>query len=94
MTLSAGERAGLCEGDVVVEVDGQNVEEEYFDDVVRMIKEGATPLRLLVVEGLGYEKLRNARQTVSSGLNLHSNTVRPAQTHACILEFQDYYFFL
>uniref|UniRef100_A0A8C2KSW8 PDZ domain containing 3a n=1 Tax=Cyprinus carpio TaxID=7962 RepID=A0A8C2KSW8_CYPCA len=94
MTLSAGERAGLCEGDVVVEVDGQNVEEEYFDDVVRMIKEGATPLRLLVVEGLGYEKLRNARQTVSSGLNLHSNTVRPAQTHACILEFQDYFFFL
>ncbi|KTF81057.1 hypothetical protein cypCar_00015818, partial [Cyprinus carpio] len=78
MTLSAGERAGLCEGDVVVEVDGQNVEEEYFDDVVRMIKEGATPLRLLVVEGLGYEKLRNTRQTVSSGLNLHSNTVPDA----------------
>uniref|UniRef100_A0A673L473 Na(+)/H(+) exchange regulatory cofactor NHE-RF4-like n=1 Tax=Sinocyclocheilus rhinocerous TaxID=307959 RepID=A0A673L473_9TELE len=85
MMGSAGERAGLCEGDVVVEVNGQNVEQEYFDDVVRLIKEGGTPLRLLVVEGLGYEKLRNARQTVSSGLNLHSNTVRPAHTHAGIL---------
>ncbi|KTF82815.1 hypothetical protein cypCar_00014263, partial [Cyprinus carpio] len=64
MMGSAGERAGLCEGDVVVEVNGQNVEDEYFDEVVRLIKEGGTPLSLLVMEGLGYEKLRNARQPV------------------------------
>ncbi|KAI2656244.1 NLR family member X1 [Labeo rohita] len=63
MAGSAGERAGLCEGDVVIEVNGQNVEKEYFDEVVRLIKEGGTPLSLLVVEGLGYERLRNARQT-------------------------------
>lgn len=85
MTGSAGERAGLCEWDVVVEVNGQNVEEEYFDEVVRLIKEGGTTLRLLVVEGLGYQKLRNTSETSSSGLNFHSSTVRPAHTHACIL---------
>lgn len=78
---SAGERAGLCEGDVVVEVNGQNVEEEYFDEVVRMIKEGGTPLSLLVMEGLGYEKPRNPRLTVSSWLSLCSNKVRLAHTH-------------
>lgn len=91
MTGSAGERAGLCEGDVVVEVNGQNVEEEYFDEVVRLIKEGGSPLSLLVMEGLGYEKLRNARQTVSSRLNLCSNKVRLAHTHTWILSFQDYF---
>lgn len=82
---SAGERAGLCEGDVVVEVNGQNVEDQYFDEVVRLIKEGGTPLSLLVMEGLGYEKLRNARQPVSSRLNLCSNKMRLAHTHTCIL---------
>uniref|UniRef100_A0A8C2KYC1 PDZ domain containing 3a n=1 Tax=Cyprinus carpio TaxID=7962 RepID=A0A8C2KYC1_CYPCA len=76
MMGSAGERAGLCEGDVVVEVNGQNVEDQYFDEVVRLIKEGGTPLSLLVMEGLGYEKLRNARQPVSSRLNLCSNKMR------------------
>uniref|UniRef100_A0A673L173 PDZ domain-containing protein n=1 Tax=Sinocyclocheilus rhinocerous TaxID=307959 RepID=A0A673L173_9TELE len=85
MMGSAGERAGLCERDVVVEVNGQNVEEEYFDEVVRLIKEGGTPLSLLVMEGLGYEKLRNARQPVSSGLSLCSNKLRLAHTHTCIL---------
>ncbi|XP_043115549.1 Na(+)/H(+) exchange regulatory cofactor NHE-RF3 [Puntigrus tetrazona] len=64
MTGSAGERAGLFEGDVVVEVNGQNVEEECFDEVVRLIKEGGTPLSLLVMERLGYEKRRNTRQPV------------------------------
>lgn len=76
MSGSTGERAGLRKWDVLVEVNGQNVEEEYFDDVVRLIKGGGTPLRLLVVDGLQYEKLRNTRQTINSGLN--NNKVRPA----------------
>ncbi|XP_051966589.1 Na(+)/H(+) exchange regulatory cofactor NHE-RF4 isoform X1 [Xyrauchen texanus] len=74
-TGSTGERAGLCEGDVVVEVNGQNVEEEYFDEVVRLIKKGGTTLRLLVVERPGYENLRKTGQPISSGLTLHSNKV-------------------
>jgi len=87
MAGSAGQRAGLCEWDVVVEVNGQNVEEEYFDEVVRLIKEGGTTLRLLVVEGIGYEKLRNTRQTsgLKTSQTLSSNEVRPAHTHAWVL---------
>ncbi|XP_073719288.1 Na(+)/H(+) exchange regulatory cofactor NHE-RF4 isoform X1 [Misgurnus anguillicaudatus] len=65
---STGERVGLCEGDVVIEVNGQNVEEKYFDEVVRLIKEGGTTLRLLVVDGQSYENLRNIRKTTSSRL--------------------------
>ncbi|XP_073779795.1 Na(+)/H(+) exchange regulatory cofactor NHE-RF3 isoform X4 [Danio rerio] len=66
---STGERAGLRKWDVLIEVNGQNVEDEYFDEVVRLITGGGTPLRLLVVDGLQYDKLRNTRQTINLGLN-------------------------
>ncbi|XP_057206366.1 Na(+)/H(+) exchange regulatory cofactor NHE-RF4 isoform X1 [Triplophysa rosa] len=82
---STGERAGLCEGDVAVEVNGQNVEEEYFDEVVRLIREGGTTLKLLVVEGQEYERLRNIRLTTSSGLIPQTIEVRHVHTHICIL---------
>ncbi|KAL6471061.1 hypothetical protein MHYP_G00197110 [Metynnis hypsauchen] len=68
----AGERAGLREGDVVVEVNGQNVEEEHFEEVLRLIKKGGTPLRLLVVERGGYETLRKSGLTVNPALISHS----------------------
>lgn len=86
---STGERAGLCEGDVVVEVNGQNVEEEYFDEVVNLIKEGGTTLKLLVVEGQQYERLRNIRQTTSSGLFPQNIEVRHVNTQSiCIFQIQ------
>ncbi|XP_030633965.1 Na(+)/H(+) exchange regulatory cofactor NHE-RF3 [Chanos chanos] len=72
---SSGERGGLLEGDVVVEVNGQNVEDEMFEDVVKMIKNGRTSLRLLVVEQSGYKKLKESGQTISPGLILHSTEV-------------------
>ncbi|XP_058269762.1 Na(+)/H(+) exchange regulatory cofactor NHE-RF3 isoform X1 [Hemibagrus wyckioides] len=56
----AGERAGLQEGDVIVEVNGQNVEHENFEDVVTLIKKGGTSLMLLVVDKDGFEKLRTS----------------------------------
>lgn len=86
---STGERAGMCEGDVVVEVNGQNVEEEYFDEVVNLIKEGGTTLKLLVVEGQQYERLRNIRQTTSSGLFPQNFEVRHVNTQSiCIFQIQ------
>ncbi|TRY64627.1 hypothetical protein DNTS_004868 [Danionella cerebrum] len=69
---SAAERAGLREWDVVIEVNGQIVEEQYFDEVVRLIKDGGTALSLLVVDGLGYQKQRNSRRT---GLSLHCDSI-------------------
>lgn len=53
----AAERAGLQEGDVIVEVNGQNVEQKHFEDVVALIKKGGTSLMLLVVDKDGFENL-------------------------------------
>ncbi|XP_041949668.1 PDZ domain containing 3b isoform X1 [Alosa sapidissima] len=59
-----GGRAGLLKGDVVMEVNGTNVEEEYLEDVIVLIKEAGDSLSLLVVEPLGYEKLLQSRNVV------------------------------
>ncbi|XP_026869203.2 Na(+)/H(+) exchange regulatory cofactor NHE-RF3 [Electrophorus electricus] len=64
----AGERAGLWEGDVIVEVNGQNVEHEHFEEVMRLIKKAGTSLRLLVVKGTGYEARRNSGLPINPGL--------------------------
>ncbi|XP_056140321.1 NHERF family PDZ scaffold protein 4b [Lampris incognitus] len=44
-----GQRAGLLEGDIVVEVNGHNVEEKWLDDVVMLVKEGGNLLFLMVM---------------------------------------------
>ncbi|CAB1348538.1 unnamed protein product [Coregonus sp. 'balchen'] len=71
----SGHRAGLWEGDVVVEVNGQNVENEYFEDVVMLIKKSETSLKLLVVERSGYERLKQSGLPITPGVILHSTQV-------------------
>ncbi|KAL2094985.1 hypothetical protein ACEWY4_009704 [Coilia grayii] len=60
-----GEKAGLLKGDVVMEVNGASVEEEYLENVIMMIKEAGGSLSLLVVGSEGYEKMLQ-RRTPSS----------------------------
>ncbi|XP_063058301.1 NHERF family PDZ scaffold protein 4b [Engraulis encrasicolus] len=57
----AGERAGLRKGDVVMEVNGERVEEDYLEDVITMIKDTGGPLTLLVVEPEEYERILQRR---------------------------------
>ncbi|XP_077596109.1 NHERF family PDZ scaffold protein 4b [Stigmatopora nigra] len=45
---SPGEKAGLIMGDIVMEVNGQNVEEQYLEDVMMLVKGGGPRLSLLV----------------------------------------------
>ncbi|XP_023869837.1 Na(+)/H(+) exchange regulatory cofactor NHE-RF3 [Salvelinus sp. IW2-2015] len=71
----SGHRAGLWEGDVVVEVNGQNVENEYFEDVVMLIKKSESSLKLLVVERSGYERLKHSGLPITPGVILHSTQV-------------------
>ncbi|XP_045559448.1 Na(+)/H(+) exchange regulatory cofactor NHE-RF3 isoform X1 [Salmo salar] len=71
----SGHRAGLWEGDVVVEVNGQNVENEYFEDVVMLIKKSEMSLKLLVVERSGYERLKHSGLPITPGVILHSTQV-------------------
>uniref|UniRef100_A0A4W4FY26 PDZ domain-containing protein n=1 Tax=Electrophorus electricus TaxID=8005 RepID=A0A4W4FY26_ELEEL len=71
------ESSGLLQGDVVVEVNGQNVEEECMEDVILLMKKEGHSLSLLVIDKPGYEWMKkNARpitllMTFSlAGLNL------------------------
>lgn len=49
-----GQRAGLHVGDVVLEVNGQNVAEEHLEDVIMLMKEGGRALSLRVKEQAGH----------------------------------------
>lgn len=51
-----GQRAGLHVGDAVLEVNGQNVAEEYLEDVIMLMKEGGRCLSLCVREQAGHPK--------------------------------------
>lgn len=72
----SGEKAGLFEGDVVVEVNGMNVEEEYLEDVVVLVKKGGQTLKMLVVERWGYEALKRSGMAIRPGLIIQSTQVR------------------
>ncbi len=50
--------SGLLQGDVVVEVNGQNVEKESLEDVILHVKKGGDTLSLLVVDQKGYDWLK------------------------------------
>ncbi|XP_048840539.1 Na(+)/H(+) exchange regulatory cofactor NHE-RF4-like isoform X3 [Brienomyrus brachyistius] len=63
-----GEKVGLFEGDVVVEVNGMNVEEEYLEDVVALVKKGGESLKMLVVERWGYELLKKSGMPIRPGV--------------------------
>lgn len=79
----SGHRAGLREGDVVVEVNGQNVENEYLEDVVRLIKKSATSLKLLVVERSEYERLKQSGLPFTPGVILRRTQVRNTHMYSC-----------
>ena len=55
----SGETAGLWEGDVVIEVNGQNVENEGLEDVATLMKKGGCYLTLLVVERSEYGRQKH-----------------------------------
>lgn len=54
----SGYKTGLQVGDVVMEVNGQNVEEKYLEDVIMLVKEGGHFLTLLVMDKTSYNKLK------------------------------------
>ncbi|XP_056139810.1 Na(+)/H(+) exchange regulatory cofactor NHE-RF3 [Lampris incognitus] len=78
----SGLRAGLWKGDVVVEVNGQNVENAYFEEVVTLIKKSASPLKLLVVERAGYDYLRQNGLPITPNLTIHSTQVSEKTANA------------
>ncbi|XP_031439842.1 Na(+)/H(+) exchange regulatory cofactor NHE-RF3 [Clupea harengus] len=57
---SGAERSGLCEDDVVVEVNGQSVEKEYLKEVVRLIMCGGSSVKMVVMDRHGYKTQRQS----------------------------------
>lgn len=57
--------SGLLQGDVVVEVNGQNVEKESVEDVILHVKRGGDTLSLLVVDQEGYDWLKKNGKPVN-----------------------------
>lgn len=54
----AADRAGLADGDIVVLVNGVNVEDCSHDQVVKMISNSGTTLEMLVARREVYERLK------------------------------------
>ncbi|KAF7699967.1 Na(+)/H(+) exchange regulatory cofactor NHE-RF3 isoform X2 [Silurus meridionalis] len=71
----AGDRAGLQEGDVIVEVNGQRVEHGHFEEVVTLIKKGGTSLTLRVMDKDAFENLSASGVPIVSDVTLHSTQV-------------------
>ncbi|KAI4894149.1 hypothetical protein NFI96_022768, partial [Prochilodus magdalenae] len=61
-----GESSGLLKDDVVVEVNGQNVENELLEDVILLMKKGANSLSLLVVDRPGYEWMKKNGKPITA----------------------------
>ncbi|XP_022523387.2 PDZ domain containing 3b isoform X1 [Astyanax mexicanus] len=71
-----GGRSGLLQGDVVVEVNGQNVEEECLEDVILLMKMGGNTLSLLVVDRPGYEWMKQNREPISAEKAVKASEVK------------------
>ncbi|XP_059912684.1 NHERF family PDZ scaffold protein 4b [Gadus macrocephalus] len=65
-----GHRAGLAEGEVVVEVNGHNVERKYLEDVLMLVKAGGKHLSLVVKNQSHHS---NDQDQTCSGLESHDS---------------------
>lgn len=72
MTLGgSGHSAGLVVGDVVLEVNGQNVEDKHLEDVMMLVKKGGRSLTLLVMD----EKSYKTKETEASSTDVTDKEV-------------------
>ncbi|XP_054899530.1 NHERF family PDZ scaffold protein 4b [Poeciliopsis prolifica] len=62
----SGQRAGLAVGDVVLEVNGKNVEEKYLADVISLVKNGGSCISLLVMDRTSYDKQKEKERPASN----------------------------
>jgi S1-C subfamily serine protease len=66
---SPAERAGLKDGDKIVEVNGKNVASEDHRAVVTEIKADPTRVQLLVVDSAALDYYTSRGQTISSSMS-------------------------
>lgn len=68
----AADRAGLVDGDIVVLVNGVNVESCSHDEVVKMITNSGTTLEMLVARREVYERLKAEGRQFSTQMSVES----------------------
>ncbi|XP_041865223.1 PDZ domain containing 3b isoform X2 [Melanotaenia boesemani] len=56
----SGQSAGLVVGDVVMEVNGQNVEEKHLEDIIMLVEKGGSFLSLQVMDQTSYNKMKQS----------------------------------
>ncbi|XP_063062421.1 Na(+)/H(+) exchange regulatory cofactor NHE-RF4 [Engraulis encrasicolus] len=79
---SGAERAGLCEGDVVMEVNGHSVEREYLKEVVRLIMCGGASVQMLVMDRSGFNAARQSALPNDNNAKLQSKTKVSEAVHS------------
>ncbi|KAI1885350.1 hypothetical protein AGOR_G00219230 [Albula goreensis] len=84
----AADKAGLEDGDIVIEVEGVNVEEVPYEDVVDMIKASGDRLVLLVTEKRVYDHLK-AQQIAITTLLLARNSLEEPRTPTRLQEVKE-----
>ncbi|KAJ8246592.1 hypothetical protein GJAV_G00253210 [Gymnothorax javanicus] len=73
----AADRAGLEDDDIIIEVDGVNVEECQYSEVVEMIKASGNSLTLLVVEEKAYDYFKDQQIPITTLLLAQSSSDFP-----------------
>lgn len=61
-----GESSGLQQGDVLMEVNGQNVEEECLEDIILLMKKGGSSLSMLVMDRPAYEWMKKTQKLITA----------------------------
>ena len=71
-----GQRAGLLQGDAVLAVNGQNVEDRSLEEVGALVKDGSTTLKLLVRDRTEGDHLRRngPPETQERNVSTHTHT--------------------
>lgn len=60
--------AGLQDDDILIEVNGVNVEKEVYENVVARIRDGGNKLTLLVCEEQAYQYFKSQNISISASL--------------------------
>ncbi|XP_008296964.1 Na(+)/H(+) exchange regulatory cofactor NHE-RF3 [Stegastes partitus] len=95
VTGGAADRAGLENNDIVVEINGVNVEQRSYADAVEMIKKSGNSLEMLVARKSVYDKLRAKGVTITTLLLEETSYVQvhtadsPKTSHRAIREEEE-----
>ncbi|KAK6485625.1 Na(+)/H(+) exchange regulatory cofactor NHE-RF3-like [Huso huso] len=75
---SPADKAGLVDDNIVIEVNGDNVENKSYEEVVEMIKKSGNRLEMLVIEEAAYDYFKDKNIPITTALIGTSKTNKPA----------------